>query len=396
MNYRTRLYSRFSDIPQPQWDALVVTSHGGVLHPALRHAYLLAMEASGSATPSTGWAACHLGILNDADCLVAAAPVYLKSHSYGEYVFDWAWADAYQRHQLVYYPKLLTAIPFTPVFGRRLLAQDENSRAFLGRALFELAQQSSVSEETLGLRTSSWHGLFLDESDLPALADTACMKRMGVQFHWQNRVPGTEEQYQDFEHFLEQLNQKKRKNIRAERRKVEEAGVHVQALEGSEAKDSDWAFFYDCYVTTYRQHHSTPYLTPDFFVRLRHSMPEQVVLFIAKKADKPIAASFCLYSTSTLYGRYWGSLEHVPCLHFEAAYYAPLTWAIEKGISRFEGGAQGEHKWSRGFEPVPAQSMHWLAHEGFAEAVDRFLEREGGGISAYMDELKEHNPFKSP
>lgn len=386
-----RIHAQLSDIPALAWDELVRDSHGGVLHPALRHAFLNAMERSGDISERTGWIPRHIALYDETGCLRAAAPAYLKFHSYGEYVFDWAWADAYHRHQLEYYPKLLTAIPFTPVFGNRLLAADAEWRNQLGTTLLQLAREASTCEEPLGWTISSWHGLFMDAPSLPNALAEQTLQRDAVQFHWQNR---TGEPWPDFAAFLAALNQKKRKNILAERRKVREAGLHVQTITGYDAAAADVAFFYRCYANTYREHRSTPYLSLDFFQQLVQDMPEAVIFFIARRGDVPVAASLCLQSETTLYGRYWGALESVPCLHFETAYYAPLEWAIARGLQSFEGGAQGEHKMHRGFLPVAANSRHWLAHPAFADAIERYLQRESGGMSAYLEELEAHAPYR--
>ncbi len=393
-----RLHSRIADIDAAVWNHLLLASNQGALHPCLRHEFLNAAEQSGSVGGESGWTPCHLSLWAGdpaKEVLVGVCPMYLKDHSYGEYVFDWAWADAYQRHGHSYYPKLLTAIPFSPVFGPRFLADGETSRQALAAAVLEFARRASEDASLVGQTISSWHGLFLGDDELATVKEQGCLMRQGVQFHWQNQSPVTGQPYAHFEEFLQSLSQKKRKNIRAERRKVVEAQVSTRMLTGEQATEADWNLFYRCYSTTYLQHRSTPYLKRSFFTWLVQTMPEQLLLCIASRDGKDIAASFCLFDQHTLYGRYWGATDYVPCLHFEAAYYAPLEWAIEHGLKTFEGGAQGEHKWARGFEPVVTQSAHWLAHEGFYEAVDRFLQREGVGISAYIDELQEHSPFKN-
>ena len=393
MNYRMRLHSRITELESVRWNELLVASNNGYLHPCLRHEYLNALEQSGSVGEGTGWTPCHISLWNEEE-LVGASPMYIKDHSYGEYVFDWAWADAYQRHGLNYYPKLLTAIPFTPVFGPRLLACDDDTREQLAAAILQFAQQSAEDATLLGTTISSWHGLYLPQQDAAAMEAEGCLKRSGVQFHWKNHSLQTGQPYSDFDEYLNALTQKKRKNIKAERRKVQEAGVECRSITGDMIEPAHLDFFYRCYTTTYLQHRSTPYLKRSFFTWLLQTMPEQVLLSMAYQGDKAVAASFCLFNEHTLYGRYWGALEFVPCLHFELAYYTPMQWAIEHGTQTFEGGAQGEHKWARGFEPTPTQSAHWLANESFYEAVERFLEREGNGMSAYIDELQEHSPFK--
>ncbi len=366
------------EVGASEWDAL---AGGAGTGPFVRHAFLAALQSCGCVGDDTGWQP-HFVCLEDArGRLAAAAPLYLKAHSYGEYVFDWAWADAYQRHGLRYYPKGLVAVPFTPVPGPRLLARDESARNALVGALVAEA-------DALGL--SSLHVLFPRDADASALANAGLLRRRGVQFHWHN--PG----WRSFDDYLGALAQPKRKKVRAERRKVAEAGVEVRMIEGREVTEADWAFFARCYRNTYALHHSTPYLNRAFFLELARSMPECLLLAIARRGGQPIAASLLMRDEQALYGRYWGALEHVDCLHFEASYYAPIEWAIAHGIGRFEGGAQGEHKMARGFLPVETCSFHRLSHPAFADAVARFLEREAGGVDAYLDELGERSPMRPP
>ena len=376
MNYRTRIVSSLSDIGQPQWDALVATQENG--NPFLSFAFLDALHETGCASEDTGWQPQYLTLWRG-DRLEAALPLYIKSHSYGEYVFDWAWADAYRRNGLDYYPKLLSAIPFTPVSGSRLLARDTTAQAALLDALCMLQQNSGLS---------STHVLFPPEAQARALEAAGFMLRTGVQFHWLNQG------YRDFDDFLETLDRKKRKNIRAERRKVSEAGIGFRQVPGSAATETDWRFFKRCYDHTYAAHYSTPYLNLDFFLRLGATMPQHLLLIVAERAGKPIASSLVVHDDQTLYGRYWGAIEDVPFLHFETAYYQPLEFCIEHRIACFEGGAQGEHKMARGFLPQKTWSAHWLAHPAFADAIEHFLRRESGGIDAYIDELGERNPFR--
>jgi predicted N-acyltransferase len=378
MNYRTHIVSTLSDIGQAAWDALVASQDKA--NPFLSFAFLHAMHESGSASTESGWQPQFI-VLYDGAVLAAAMPLYVKSHSYGEYVFDWAWADAYHRNGVEYYPKLLSAIPFTPVTGPRLMAVDERARAALIEVLRGTQQASEVS---------STHILYPPEAQVQQLSDAGFMLRSGVQFHWLNAG------YQDFEQFLATLEKKKRKNIRAERRKVVEAGVVMRRVRGVDATDADWRLFNRCYQHTYAEHRSTPYLNLDFFQRIGRTMPENILLIIAERDGQPIASSMVIHSADTLFGRYWGALEHVPCLHFETAYYQPLEFCIEHKIAVFEGGAQGEHKMARGFLPTKTWSAHWLAHPAFSDAIERFLEREKGGIDDYIDELNDRNPFKEP
>lgn len=383
-DYRTRIVEHIGDIPAPDWDALLERSPKPT--PFLRHAFLLALHASGSACDDTGWSPRFLTLWRTGgdghERLAAAMPLYAKAHSYGEYVFDWAWADAYQRNGLDYYPKWLCAVPFTPVQGSRLLAEQPLARQLLLQVALAVAEQSGLS---------SLHILFPDEEEADLMQATGMLMRQGVQFHWENAG------YPDFEAFLATLSQKKRKNIRAERRRVAQAGIRFRQVQGSAITAQHWRFFHRCYRQTYREHHSTPYLNLDFFEGIGAAMPENLLLVIAEREGRDIAASLLIYddrpAVSTLYGRYWGALEHHPCLHFETAYYQPLSFCIAQGIRTFEGGAQGEHKMARGFLPVATRSAHWLAHPAFSDAVERFLERERQGIDAYLDELNDRTPY---
>ncbi|MGZ3236976.1 MAG: GNAT family N-acetyltransferase [Burkholderiaceae bacterium] len=376
-NYRTRIVSSLSEIGQPAWDALIGMQSDA--NPFLSYAFLDALHETGCACAETGWQPQYLTLWCD-EQLEAALPLYAKLHSYGEYVFDWAWADAYQRHGLEYYPKLLSSIPFTPVTGSRLLARDAPAQAALIDALLTMQTQSGLS---------STHILYPPQEQAVALHEAGFMLRTGVQFHWINAG------YRDFEEFLATLDRKKRKNIRAERRKVHEAGISFRHVRGADTTSADWQFFNRCYAHTYAAHHSTPYLNLDFFRRIGATMPDNILLIIAERDGHPIASSLVIHNATTLYGRYWGAMEEVPCLHFETAYYQPLEFCIAEGIQTFEGGAQGEHKMARGFLPQKTWSAHWLAHPSFSEAIERFLQRENGGIEAYIDELDDRNPFRS-
>jgi predicted N-acyltransferase len=364
------------------WNILLDAQSGPT--PFMRHEYLCALHRSGSAVADTGWLPRWL-VVERAGVLEGAAAIYLKSHSYGEYVFDWAWADAYRRHGLDYYPKLLGAVPFTPVPGSRLLARTDQVRDMLLAAIRKFVQGNGLS---------SAHLLFIDEPDRQACERAGWMLRHGVQFHWTNRV---REPYASFPEFAASLQRDKRKKIAQERRRVAESGVVVRAVAGAAIDEALWDFFYRCYTLTYRAHHSTPHLTRAFFTGVARSVPERWLMFVAERDGRQIAASLIALDPArrVAYGRYWGSVEHVPCLHFEACYYAPLAWCIEQRYLRFEGGAQGEHKMARGLLPVRTTSAHWIADSRFASAVDDFLAREGEGVAAYLDELDGRNPFKA-
>jgi len=377
LNYRTRIISCLSEIGAPGWDALVKAQPDG--NPFLSYAFLEALHASGSASAESGWQPQFLTIWLD-EVLVAALPMYAKSHSYGEYVFDWAWADAYRRNGLEYYPKLLSAIPFTPVSGARLLAIDSAARQALIAALQSIQENSGLS---------STHILYPPQDQAEALQAAGFMLRSGIQFHWLNQG------FADFDAFLDTLERKKRKNIRAERRKVADAGVTFRRICGAEVTAADWCFFKRCYDRTYRDHHSSPYLNLEFFQQIGAAMPDNILLIIAEREGQPVASSLLIHSATTMYGRYWGAIEDIACLHFETAYYQPLEHCIAHNIGCFEGGAQGEHKMARGFLPQKTWSAHWLAHPAFADAVEQFLVRESGGVEAYIDELNERNPFRA-
>ena len=404
-DYVTRVLRAPSDVDANAWNALL--DQQASTSPFMRHEYLAALHASGSATARTGWDP-HFVTLWRGDELHAACPLYLKSHSYGEYVFDWAWANAYEQHGLRYYPKALTAVPFTPVPGPRLLARDGHARAALMQAVLAWCRANK--------RISSFHLLFGDEADVEAASAAGLMLRHTVQFHWKNMAPthgadaavlppegvrfgsgrpGAETSgYADFDAFLASLAQEKRKKIRQERRKVAEAGVTFRHAQGDAIGAADWDFFYRCYERTYLEHGNDPYLTRDFFRRMASDMPENWLLFVAERGGRPIATSLIGLGGDAAYGRYWGALERVDCLHFEACYYQPIAWCIAHGYARFEGGAQGEHKMARALMPVKTTSAHWLAHPAFADAVEQFLAREGRGIENYMEHLEERSPFR--
>ncbi len=360
-------------IPACDWNRLAGDD------PFLRHEFLHALHETGCASAGTGWTPRYL-ILREQGALAGAMPLYLKTHSYGEYVFDWAWADAYHRHGLSYYPKLLNAVPFTPVSGKRLLANTGERRRLLLGAALELARESSAS---------SLHCLFPPPGEAAEMQACGLMLRRGVQFHWRN--PG----HADFDAFLATLNHDKRKKIKQERRRVRDAGISFEWFAGSAITDALWVFFNRCYRETYRRHHSTPYLNLDFFRAIGRAMPENILLIVATREQRPIAASLNIHNGRRQCGRYWGALEYHPALHFETCYYQVIEFCIAHGIASFEGGAQGEHKIARGLLPVETHSAHWLAQPQFAAAVKDFLQHETRGIAAYVDELGEHSPFKS-
>ena len=371
-----KIIENLADIPAVDWDALAGND------PFLSHAYLYALQQSGCATAQFGWQAKFITLWQDG-CLQGAMPLYLKTNSYGEHVFDWAWADAYHRHGLRYYPKLVCTVPFTPVTGARLLAapgaEGNEVRALLLGSALQFAKESGVS---------SLHCLFLDEADTREAQAQGMMLRQDVQFHWQNRG------YKDFEEFLAALSRDKRKRIKQERRKVHEAGIELQCVTGDVATVEQWAFFALCYAHTRQTHHSPPALNEDFFQRIGATLPHNTLLVIATREGRPIASALNLFTGEVLYGRSWGAFEFHSGLHFETCYYQAIEFCIARGIRTFEGGAQGEHKLARGFLPVTTRSAHWLAHPQFARAVDDYLQQETNAISGYVDELNERSPFK--
>jgi predicted N-acyltransferase len=393
-DYVIRVVESPLQVDASQWDALLYAQSDAT--PFMQHAYLSALHISGCATPRTGWSPRFM-LLERQGQLVAACALYIKTHSRGEYVFDFGWANAYAQHGLAYYPKAVLAVPFTPVPGARLLARTAQDRALLAQWLIEWCEAQDVS----GL-----HCLFANEDDLQACAAAGMMQRHTVQFHWQNSPTG----YADFDSFLASLAQDKRKKIRQERRKVVDAGVSFRQAHGRAISDADWDFFYRCYERTYLEHGNAPYLNRAFFAAMAADMPDDWLLFTAERSGQPIATSLIAVNAISVrargskaqelparvaYGRYWGALERVDCLHFEACYYQPLAWCIANGYTRFEGGAQGEHKLARALLPVKTTSAHWLAHPGFASAVNDFLSAEEQGMAQYMDELKQHSPFKA-
>jgi predicted N-acyltransferase len=377
-NYRMQQVDALEAWLRPAWDALVKDSAPDAV--LVSSNYLATLEDTRCVGDNTGWTPRHLLLWDEKNQLAAACPLYVKTHSYGEYVFDWAWADAYHRHNLSYYPKYLCALPFTPVSGARLLARNEAARLELAKTLVKVTQNNEMS---------SCHVLLPDALSALALQSAGFMQRKGVQFHWLNQ------QYQDFEHFLEGLTQPKRKKIRTERRKTQEAGIRFEWKDGHTATQADWAFFYRCYANTYTAHHSTPYLNEEFFKLLAQRMPNGVLLCIGMRGSQAVAASFFIRSDNRLFGRYWGTTEYIACLHFEACYYQPIQYAIENNIPVFEGGAQGEHKIARGLQPMQTTSWHWLAHPAFNNAIEQFLQRESGGMDEYLDDLNERLPFKA-
>ena len=377
-NVSIELIPSIDEIDAKQWDVLVF-SDSAAGTPLLSHAFLSALEHSGSVGQGTGWNPYPM-LVKQNNQLIGAMPLYLKSHSYGEYVFDWAWADVYQRSGLNYYPKLLSAIPFSPITSARLLTSDDKVKGLMIEALEGAMQQHKLS---------SAHVLFPDNDCAAQFEAAGWLKRTGVQFRWHNQ------NYTDFEAFLATLSHDKRKKIHQERKKIQQAGVTTKWIKGAEITINDWDFFYQCYSNTYREHHSTPYLTRAFFAEIGQTMPQNILIIVAEMDGKPVASTLNIYNKNTLYGRYWGATQFVSALHFELCYYQAQQFCIAEKIEYFEGGAQGEHKLARGFEPRPTCSYHKIAHPDFEAAIKQFLQREQAGIAAYVSELEQRVPFKS-
>ena len=355
-----------------QWDVLV----GG--SPILSHAFLSMLEETGCVGAGTGWQP-HPLVVRRAGQLIGAMPLYLKSHSYGEYVFDWAWAEAYERNGMPYYPKFLSAVPFTPVSGARLLSAEEDIRVLMTQVLGEQTEKHGLS---------SAHVLFADADSASTLRAAGWLERSGVQFRWEN------DGFADFDDFLGRLAHDKRKKIRQERKKIAASGISCQALSGAEIEPAHWDFFFRCYQNTYREHHSSPYLTRAFFHALGERLPQHCLLIVAEQAGELIAAALNLIDGEALYGRYWGATRYVPGLHFELCYYQAQEFCIAHGLRYFEGGAQGEHKLARGFRPRPTHSFHKIVHPDFAAAIRHFLDQETDGMTVYQSELEERAPYK--
>lgn len=382
-------HASINEVEATQWNALCTAQY-----PFIRHEFLRALELSASVCANTGWLPKHLAIYAG-DHLVAALPLYIKSHSYGEYVFDWSWAEAYQRHGLAYYPKLLTAIPFTPCWGPRLLVAqglDENAQKTIVKLVWQAVEK--IVQDT---GASGWHGLFWPERERDFCAEQNVQRnssvqfaeRLGTQFHWFNRG------YKTWDDFVAQLSSRKRKLLTKERRQVIEQGFHFVQKTGADLTEHDWEMFYQFYRNTYfkRSGHKG-YLTRQFFLQLHKNFSAHTLMVLAEREGKTWAASLYFYDNETLYGRYWGCEQEFPLLHFETCYYQGIDFAIAKGLKRFDGGAQGEHKIQRGFEPITTHSFHWLMQPEFQRAINHFVLQEAESIAEYQQAVREHLPFK--
>lgn len=364
-------------VPAAQWDTLAAADH----NPFLRHAFLAGLERHGCVGERWGWRPRHL-LAHEDGRLVGALPLYRKDNSYGELVFDWSWADAYQRAGLAYYPKLVSAIPYTPATGPRLLLAPD--------APHDLAEHllHAALEQTRQLGGSSLHVLFPDAAQTAFLQANGLLRRTGTQFHWFNRG------YRDFDDFLDGFKAEKRKKLKRERRRVAEQGVTLELREGRDIDEVHWAAFHSFYRSTFDKRGGYATLSEEFFRSLGELMPEQVVLVLARHSGRYVAGALSFRGSDTLYGRHWGCEAEFNSLHFEACYYLGLEYCIRHGLQRFEPGAQGEHKVARGFEPVPTWSTHWLAHAGFSAAVAKYLAHEEAATETYMRELSDHLPYR--
>jgi predicted N-acyltransferase len=374
---RTNTSTSITAIDPVAWDALV-----GDGAPFLRHAFLAGLESSGSVGGHTGWTPAPI-TLNDELGLAAAAPAYIKAHSFGEFVFDFSWAQAYAQHGLAYYPKLVIGVPFTPATAPRLLV-----RPGLDRGTWRARLIAAIEEFAAAGQMSSAHGLFLDAEDSRAFADAGWLARSDVQFHWSNQG------YSDYEAFLESFTTKFRKNARRERRRVAEAGVTCETLLGPELDRHAIDEIYDLHRDTFHRHGHEPYLTRAFFRLLPSALGESLMIKRARRDGETVAASVFYWNRDALYGRYWGTRDNYHSLHFELCYHQGIDFCIERGISRFEPGTQGEHKVSRGFVPARTSSRHWIVEARFRAAIGDYLEREGAHVENYADEIGRHVPYR--
>ena len=379
---RSRLCDSACEIGAPTWDLLANPENCALPHPFTRHAFFAALEESGSANTKSGWRPAHLLLERD-DTPIALLPLYLKSHSYGEYVFDHGWAEAFERAGGRYYPKLQASVPFTPATGRRLLIAAGEDQAETGQLLLQAAE-NAVEQ----LRASSLHITFMTQSEWQLAGHKGFLRRTDKQFHWDNH------NYASFDAFLGDLSSAKRKNLRKERAAVIAEGVSFESLTGRDLTEEVWDAFFECYTTTGNQKWNPPYLTREFFSRVGSSMGEQILLIMAKLDGRYIAGALNFFDDNTLYGRNWGAIGYVPFLHFEACYYQAIDFAISKGLSRVEAGAQGGHKLLRGYLPRPTYSAHYIAHPGLRRAVADYLENERAAVAEHIEELMGQAPFR--
>ncbi len=368
-----RFHHRLAEIDAAEWNGLL-----GTAPMFMRHEFLNAMETTGCVAPATGWEPRHAA-LYAGERLLAAMPLYDKYHSWGEFVFDWAWANAYERAGLAYYPKCVSAAPFTPAAAPRLLGAADDAAALLARVL----------EDCAAAGRSSLHLQFVDAATLQHCRDAGLKIRKDCQFHWRNRG------YASFDEFLGQFSSAKRKKVRRERRRVREHGVTFRHLGGADMDEARWALAWALTRRTFNARGNEPYLSLEFFVEAARQLPQAFHVIFAEFEGQPIAAAVCLRDRDTLYGRYWGALARFHSLHFETCYYQGIDFCIEAGLATFEPGTQGEHKISRGFLPVETYSAHWLNDPRFADAIEDYLERESDHIERYIEAVHEHTPFRT-
>jgi predicted N-acyltransferase len=373
---RLTVHDAIADIAPDAWNTLA-----GDTYPFLRHEFLLAAEQTGCVSEDAGWAPRHLTLERNGQ-LVAAMPLYQKEHSWGEFVFDWAWARAYEQAGLRYYPKLVSAVPFTPAPSRRLLLADPGDTS-AARALIEGAIE--LAERTA---CSSLHVLFPTHDELPVLRDAGLRVRKDCQFHWHNR------DYADFDQFLQTFTASKRKKARRDRRRVSEAGIRFRRLKGAEIDTGTWEQVYRFISITFMRRGSLPYYNLDFFLRIGETLHDNILIILAERDDEPIAAAVFFESPTALYGRYWGSDGHHNALHFETCYYQGIDYCIDKGLLLFEPGTQGEHKISRGFAPQSTWSAHWLAHPQFLSAIENYLKEEARYVDRYIETVDARSPYR--
>jgi hypothetical protein len=377
MRLQAQVIERIADLREAEWDALDRSGN-----PFTRHAFLETLESTGCVGAASGWLPWHLAIRDEQDRLVAAVPQYLKSHSWGEFIFDWSWAQAYTRSGIEYYPKLLSAIPFTPVNGPRLLLDPQFDHPATRIAVAELLREAALAAGASGA-----HVNFTLEADQAALEAAGFMRRHDCRFIWSNRG------YSDFDAYLATFRADKRKKAKRERRRVVEAGITFRTLRGSEIEPATWRRIFSFSERTFLRHGNGHYLSVEFFTEISRRLPDSVMVKLAERDAEPIAAAIFFEGGGWLYGRYWGSARVEDSLHFEACYYQGIDYCIAQGLQHFDPGTQGEHKIARGFEPTRTTSAHWLAHPQFAEAVARYLEREREGIDEYTAAAREHLPF---
>jgi predicted N-acyltransferase len=377
-HYEIKQVSSVCDVAADAWNGLLCDGD-----PFMRYEFLAALETSGCVGGGTAWHPCHLLARDEHGDTVGAMPLYWKHDSRGEFVFDWGWAEAYERAGLTYYPKLVSSVPFTPATGRRLLTRDAADKGPVGSALVTAALKLAADHDA-----SSLHVLFPTAAEAGQYLDSGFLERKGCQFHWHN------DGYSSFDDFLSRFSSEKRKKARRERRRVAEAGIEFERLRGNEPSDADWEAIYQFYSRTFARRGRAPYLNREFFATIARTQPESLLIILARFQGQPIATALCFRSADTLYGRYWGSLADFHSLHFEACYYQGIEYCIESGLQRFEPGTQGEHKISRGFRPTPTWSYHWLANRGFHRAVGDFLAQETVHVDTYMDDLEDHVPYR--